>query len=300
MQQQKSLRSATHSNSWYDGDEQRLATQLAGWLNIAQNTPGEGGQVQAIIAPHAGYRYSGSTAAFAYAQPDYQQKKRVFILGPCHVAYMRTCGVSKFSKLETPFGQLNVDRTVVEDLVKTGKFDYLPSNVDEDEHSIELHLPYLAFCLKQHSLLDCVSVVPIVVGAIDLELERQYAGVLKEYFLQPENLFIISTDFCHWGTRFNYRPSNPTGPIWKSIEALDHQGIAIIEEGNLGKFNAYLQETSNTICGRHAVSVLLAIMEKLPLGAVSSKCLHYRQSERVMNRGQSSVSYASLVVRRND
>ena len=38
-------------------------------------------------------------------------RKRVFILGPCHVAYMRTCGVSKFSKLETPFGQLNVDRT---------------------------------------------------------------------------------------------------------------------------------------------------------------------------------------------
>jgi AmmeMemoRadiSam system protein B len=67
---------------------------------------------------------------------------------------------------------------------------------DEDEHSIEMHLPYVYKVFENH--LDRVKIVPILVGALTETTERQYGQLLAPYLEDPENLFIVSTDFCHW------------------------------------------------------------------------------------------------------
>ena len=71
-------------------------------------------------------------------------RNRIFVLGPSHHAYMTQCGLSLLSSYETPIGNLIVDRGTTEELYKTGHFQYLDKDVEEAEHSLEMHLPYLS------------------------------------------------------------------------------------------------------------------------------------------------------------
>lgn len=67
----------------------------------------------------------------------------MFVLGPSHHAYFTKCGLSRLVEYETPIGNLTVDRAITDELHKTGEFDYLEKDVEEAEHSLEMHLPYL-------------------------------------------------------------------------------------------------------------------------------------------------------------
>jgi len=102
--------------------------------------------------------------------------------------------------------------------------------------------------------------IPILVGSLDASKLEKYGQLLAPYLCDPKNLFIISSDFCHWGRRFSYTPHNPAdGEIWQHIEKLDHQGMDLIEKLNLQDFHKYLRSTDNTICGRYPISLLLAV-----------------------------------------
>lgn len=97
-----------------------------------------------MIAPHAGYSFSGPTAAWAYKHVQPAGISRVFILGPSHHFYTPRCSVSACASYATPLGDLALDLDVVAALRATGVFDVMDLSVDEAEHSIELHLPYIA------------------------------------------------------------------------------------------------------------------------------------------------------------
>ncbi|MPC56296.1 Protein MEMO1 [Portunus trituberculatus] len=75
-----------------------------------------------------------------------------------------------------------------------------------------------------------------------------------------ESLFVISSDFCHWGQRFRYTYyDRSVGEIWQSIQKLDKQGMNLIETLNPSAFTEYLKKYGNTICGRHPIGVLLNV-----------------------------------------
>lgn len=96
--------------------------------------------------------------------------------------------------------------------------------------------------------------VPIMVGALTLAAEAAYGALLAPYLDDPANLFIVSSDFCHWGKRFNYTPWDKSkGPLYKAIEELDRAGMRIIEGKDPEGFTRYLQQFENTICGRHPI-----------------------------------------------
>lgn len=104
------------------------------------------------------------------------------------------------------------------------------------------------------------QLIPILVGSLDSSKLEKYGQLLASYLCDPKNLFVISSDFCHWGRRFSYTPHNPAdGEIWQHIEKLDHQGMDLIETMNLQEFQKYLRATDNTICGRYPISLLLAV-----------------------------------------
>lgn len=132
-------------------------------------------------------------------------------------------------------------------------------NVDEDEHSIEMQLPYIAKMME--SKRGKFTIVPIMVGSTNNERDRLYADILAKYFIQPNTLFVISSDFCHWGDRFSYTYYDKSyGEIWQSIEALDRLGMTIIEKQDPKEFKDYLNKYDNTICGRHPISLLLNVI----------------------------------------
>ncbi|KAH9546987.1 hypothetical protein CY35_11G010400 [Sphagnum magellanicum] len=283
-------RKAHHAGSWYTDDARVLGEELDKWLQASGLN--KSSNARAVIAPHAGYSYSGRCAAFAFANIDPQQISRVFLLGPSHHHYTRRCALSTASIYKTPLGDLPIDLEVYQELQATGKFEVMNLSVDEAEHSMEMHLPYLAKVFKGCS----VKIVPILVGSCIPETEAMYGRLLAKYIDNPSNFFSVSSDFCHWGQRFNYTYyDKKRGPIYKSIEALDQKGIDIIESGDPDAFRDYLHEYENTICGRHPIGVFLNMLKHCTT-RMRIKFVQYEQSSHCKSMRDSSVSYASAVV----
>ncbi|CAM9525268.1 unnamed protein product [Chrysoparadoxa australica] len=253
------IRRASHAGSWYSSEPAELGSQLQGWLDNARGrSAGSSATVaRAVIAPHAGYSYSGETAAYAYVNLNPAQVKRVFIMGPSHHIYLRGCAVSTATKLRTPLRDLEVDSVVTNSLLATGSFTEMGREVDEDEHSIELHLPYIAKVLGEAEY----KVVAIMVGSTSEAQDKAYGELLAPYLSDPGNFFVISSDFCHWGSRFRYQPHDSArGPIHAYIRWLDHEGMSLIEALDLKGFYSYLREYGNTICGRHPICTFMQAM----------------------------------------
>ncbi|KAL2649258.1 hypothetical protein R1flu_017386 [Riccia fluitans] len=282
-------RKASHAGAWYNENARELAEELDRWLQAA--SPSKRSNARAVIAPHAGYRYSGRCAAYAFANIDPQTISRVFLLGPSHHYFTRKCALSRTTVYKTPLGDLPIDLEIYEELKATGRFEDMDLTVDEAEHSMEMHLPYLARVFQGCS----VKVVPILVGALSSESEATYGRLLAKYIDDPRNFFSVSSDFCHWGTRFNYTYyEKKHGPIYKSIEALDQNGMRIIETGDPRAFKDYMQEYDNTICGQHPISVFLNMTEHCNT-RLQINFLQYEQSSHCKSMRDSSVSYASAV-----
>ncbi|GEM12398.1 memo-related protein [Rhodotorula toruloides] len=281
---------------------------------------------KAVIGPHAGYSYSGPAAAFAYSCIDIESISRVFVLGPSHHVYLDGCALSQCQTYEAPVGQLPLDLDTINELKKTGKFELMDQDTDEAEHSIEMHLPYIRKVFEGRD----IRIVPILVGSISTASEKTFGRLLAPYLADPSTLFVISSDFCHWGTRFRYTHFHPPdtddvslgrslssstfssvidssgAQVWQGIEKLDKLGMeAISFDGRQKKagqahdeFAEYLRQTRNTICGRHPIGVLLAAVAALDEEdgegpAWRCEWVRYEQSSRVKRLADSSVSYAS-------
>ncbi|XP_065564446.1 protein MEMO1-like [Artemia franciscana] len=292
-----SVRTASHAGSWYSSNARELNKELEEWLSKADLCHGP---ARAIIAPHAGYRYSGPCAAHAYRQISPAVIKRVFILGPSHRVRLSKCALTQMKRYATPLYDLVIDMEVNNELAATGHFQWMSADTDENEHSIELHLPYVAKVFERYR--DQFTVIPILVGSLSTDKETLYGQILSKYLADPENLFVISSDFCHWGGRFSYKYYEPSaGPIFKQITQLDKQGMDLIELLDAEGFSEYLRETGNTICGRHPISVLLNAVKALKKSSQNGfhplmKFLKYAQSSQCTSPSDSSVSYASAAL----
>jgi len=318
-------RSASHAGSWYTVEGEVLKGELSQWLgqvdDQAESYPISG--CKAIIAPHAGYSYSGPAAAWAYKSIDTSNIKRIFILGPSHHYYLQGCALSKCTEYQTPVGNLPIDVKTVKELKETKEFEWMSLHEDEDEHSIEMHLPYIRKIFDGKD----ISIVPVLVGALSEDRETFYGGILAPYLNSPDTFFVISSDFCHWGSRFSYtyyypepapsvtpgirlsRSTAPSAahPIHESISRLDHEAIDLLTlppstaTDAHDQFAQYLSRTKNTICGRHPIGVLLGALSSLEKSnngiQPTVKWVRYEQSSQCRTIRDSSVSYASAYVR---
>ncbi|XP_014237172.1 protein MEMO1 [Trichogramma pretiosum] len=286
-------RRASHSGSWYTDHTQELNKQLSDWLGAADLSHGP---ARAIISPHAGYSYCGACAAFAYRQISPIVVRKIFILGPSHHVRLAGCALTTASIYKTPLYNLKIDKQVIKDLMDTGYFEWMSMETDEDEHSIEMQLPYIAKVMEDYK--DAFTVVPILVGSLTPDKEAMYGKLLAPYLEDPSTLFVISSDFCHWGQRFRYTYYDKScGAIHKSIKNLDKMGMDLIENLTPSAFTDYLKKYGNTICGRHPISVLLQMIKSLKERdsnqRMNLKFLKYAQSSQCNNINDSSVSYAS-------
>ncbi|KAL7060335.1 hypothetical protein AAHC03_09571 [Spirometra sp. Aus1] len=184
-------------------------------------------------------------------------------------------------------------------LKKSGEFVDLKLSEDEDEHSLEMQLPYVAKVMENRN--NAFTIVPIMVGSLSFEKERLYGEILAPYLKDPRTLFVISSDFCHWGSRFRYTYYDEKhGEIWKSIKNLDKMGMDSIETMSPQAFDAYMKKYRNTICGCHPIGVLLHAIDALHNSqqglSFSLKFVQYAQSNKCLNERDSSVSYAAASV----
>ncbi|XP_061287984.1 protein MEMO1 isoform X4 [Bos indicus] len=143
---------------------------------------------------------------------------------------------------------------------------------------------------------DEFTIIPVLVGALSESKEQEFGKLFSKYLAEPSNLFVVSSDFCHWGQRFRYSYYDESqGEIYRSIEHLDKMGMSIIEQLDPVSFSNYLKKYHNTICGRHPIGVLLNAITELQKNGMnmSFSFLNYAQSSQCRNWQDSSVSYAA-------
>lgn len=207
------IRSAAVAGAFYPADPDELARTVAAFLDDAPAT--DGGSPKAIIVPHAGYAYSGSTAALAFAslKPASDTIRRVVLLGPCHRVAVRGLALSVADEFATPLGKIPLDKqaaSLITGLPQVEVFDA----AHIQEHSLEVQLPFLQMVLGDFSL------VPLVVGEATPD---QVAEVIDLLWGGEETLIVVSTDLSHFLDYDSARRLD--GATCNAIEALDADAI---------------------------------------------------------------------------
>jgi AmmeMemoRadiSam system protein B len=233
------VRESAVAGHFYPADPDRLRATVAKLLDDA-GIP-EGPPPKALIAPHAGYIYSGAIAAAAYARlrPHRDLYRRVVLLGPCHYVGISGIALPSAQTFRTPLGDIPVDRAFVEERglpeIKIDDATHAP------EHSLEVHLPFL------QSVLGDFSLVPLVVGDAR---PNAVAAVLDQLWDGPETLIVVSSDLSH------YLPYDQA----RLYDLETCQSIEQLETGQIGPRDA---------CGCHAVNGLLAEARKKMLSVAT-------------------------------
>jgi len=239
MNTSESLRPPAVSGLFYPAAPAALAAQVDALLADARAArPGQErlAPPKALIVPHAGYVYSGSTAAAAYARlaPHAAQYRRVVLLGPAHRHGFRGLALPQATAFATPLGIVPLDTAAMAGLAALPGVSVLPE-AHAGEHALEVQLPFLQRVLGDFTL------VPLVVG---LAPPEQVAAALRQLWGGPETLIVISSDLSHYHD-------------YATARQLDLATAAAIERADI----AAVAGAGNTegACGRHAIAGLLAV-----------------------------------------
>lgn len=155
--------------------------------------PSEEWKVRALISPHAGYVFSGKTAASAFSSiPKNARYKNIFIIGSSHVMAFDGASVYNTGDFVTPLGKARVNKEIANKLKASSPLFKYPVNAHNQEHSIEVQIPFI-----QYYFAEAPEIVPIIIGTDNKNTIKGIAEALKPYF-NDENLFIISSDFSHY------------------------------------------------------------------------------------------------------
>lgn len=219
-----------------------------------------------IIAPHAGYMYSGKVAAQVYAGVEIP--KTVIIMGPNHTGLGAPISVFPEGSWSTPLGEVNINKALAADILKGCKSAAGDTAAHVREHSVEVHLPFLQYHRKSFDF------VPIVLGDYNLDNLKELGGVLAKCVKGKDILLIASTDLTHYEEA-------------QSAKAKDALVLSAIEELDPDKMYEEIQNHDISMCGWMPVYTLLHACNKL--GAKEGRIIKY------MNSGDTSGDYSEVV-----
>ena len=269
------------AGTWYAGDRDDLRAGIEAMLE--QASPRGLGDVRALLVPHAGYAYSGATAAAAYREVRGASCDRVILLGPSHrIPLVDQAVIPRAAALRTILGDAPLDTAAASRRLAQPGFDDAPEALP-GEHSVEIQFPWLQV------VLPGVPVLPIVVGRLSERAVAALADGLRREWTD-RTLLVVSSDFTHYGQAFGYVPF--AEPPEEALRALDLGAFACIENHDAQGFRAYLARTGATICGSDPIHLLLALMRK-------NQVVHrlaYTTSGRLTGDWSHTVSYLAAAV----
>jgi MEMO1 family protein len=290
---QKNVMRAHVAGSWYPAESTELTDLLQTLDTQAATTFGmtaDGTKIRALIVPHAGFAYSGTIAAAAFRLIKKSTIDRVIILGPSHFMPFHGVALPTFAEYTIPTGTLSVDTAAVKMLKKNTLFKENNAAFNP-EHSIEAELPFIHFYLPQ------AAIVPLVVGDLHNAEMEKVAATLQS-IITPTTLVVISSDFIHYGPRFDYTPF--TDHALLRAEQLDSHMLIEIQRNNLSGLRKIIADTGATVCGRIPIQILLRLIELNPFGPTMTRLVAYGTSMDTMHGEEKDeenfVTYASLIV----
>ena len=257
-----SVRNPAVAGLFYPDNPRELHALVSGYLAAV---PTSGVVPKAIIAPHAGYIYSGPIAASAYARikPARGRITRVVLLGPAHRVGFHGLALSSADCFQTPLGRVTVDQEAVKKITHLPQVHVMDA-AHAQEHSLEVHLPFLQEALGEFSL------VPLVVGDAGPE---DVGEVLDLLWGGPETLIVISSDLSHYHD-------------YKTAQRLDRATSQAIEQLRPDDIDY------DHACGRNPVNGLLHVARRLGLKA---KTIDLRNSGDTAGSHDRVVGYGAYI-----
>ncbi len=284
------------AGQWYPADRAELARQVDGLLArpVSGSVPRRDQLL--LILPHAGYMYSGGVAAAGYRAIGGAGKPAVapglvVIIGPSHSRAFSGCALLDADRYETPLGRVRMETGAAERLVANSLFSINPAAF-EREHSIEIHLPFLQRIFGR-ALEKEIRVLPVLVGELDDGGAARAAAAITAAVAGEKTLFIVSSDFTHYGPNFGYLPFKHDSAQGSRVRLknLDDGAVERIMKRDLAGFSAYLERTGATICGKNPIKIAMS----LPIDGFRSEKVAYDTSGNITGSYDNSVSYAAII-----
>jgi MEMO1 family protein len=272
------VRPSPIAGAWYEGDRDRLARAVDGYLDAA-DVPVLDGEVVAVISPHAGHRYSGAVAGYAFAPLRARTFDLVAVISPFHNLAHQPLLTTAHSAYVTPLGQIPTDKEslLVLDETLHSELGFGISPILRDkEHSLEIELPFL-----QRALSGDFKLLPVMIRAQEPEVAHGLGLALAKVLQGKNALLVASTDLSHFYDQ-------------KTANALDAEMLKRIESFQPEKIFEAEHTGKGFACGYAAVaSVLWAARE---LGADKVQILHHATSGDVTGDFSQVVGYGAAVV----
>ena len=285
------IRPPAVAGQFYEADPKRLKESIEGFLaEIPPHKHDSSKVVRAIVMPHAGYAYSGPTAVKTMLQAKGGDYKRALVIAPSHRVAFEGLASARYKAYKTPLGEIPVDSEAAE-LIRGANCPYIRDILQAHarEHALEVELPIL------QTLLPAMPIVPFICGQITVDSAKIIATALAPLW-NRETLWIISSDFTHFGASFGYMPFSSNIP--NRLRELDLGAVEKVTAFDLAAFDDYVKSTGATICGESPIKVLLAAAsDSLEAGAkLSARLADYSNSGESTGDWSHCVSYAGIVV----
>lgn len=276
------LRPSPIAGRWYPGKPEELRSSIEGYLQKA-TLPQFSGQVAGLIVPHAGYIYSGLTAAHAFKAIIGREYARVILLSPSHQPYVQPLLTSAHEAYSTPLGAVAIDRAALAGLNKLlNRADgtNISAVRNDQEHSLEIELPFLQVTQPQGFGLIPLMMVDQTAAMVRL-LSDALVRLIQSFPVQESTLLVASSDLSHF---YSERVAN----------RLDGNLAQAVREFGLNTFYQHKQHGDMEACGFAPMATVLQTSHLL--GADQVSVTDYRTSAAITGDRSSVVGYLSAVI----
>jgi hypothetical protein len=268
------IRKPAYAGSFYSADQSVLSSQIDRFIANA-SLKNAVTAVTAIVAPHAGYIYSGPVAAYSYAAIKDRSYDVVIILAPSHRAHFDSFCTMPSGSYETPFGLIPIDENIAK-RIHDSKLGGYSRGIDQMEHSLEVQLPFL------QKTIGMFSLVPVIIGTTEFNICREIAQSIFETIKDEKRsiLIVISTDLSHYHT-------------YEQAKHLDGRFKDMLEKFDEKLLFDLLSHDDAEACGEGPLLTGM-VLAKL-CGAKKSIVLNYANSGDTAGDKKQVVGYISAV-----
>jgi AmmeMemoRadiSam system protein B/AmmeMemoRadiSam system protein A len=262
------------AGSFYPSDRGKLSAMVDGFLSNAQDSP-VNGRLIALIAPHAGYIYSGAVAGHSYRHLQNKNIKTVILIGPSHHVSFKGVSVYEKGRMKTPLGLVKINSDIAASLIrKEADVSFYPEAF-EKEHSLEVQIPFVQRVFKGKA-----SIVPVLIGTPTAESYNFLTSRLTEILSENQDVIMIaSTDLSHY---YNYDIAAE-----KDLKTID-----AIERMSLEDVQRLLASREGEMCGANPVLFTMTVARNL--GATNGILYKYANSGDVSGDRSRVVGYAAV------
>ncbi len=245
----KQIRKPAVAGQFYSDDKYALGDAIQSYFEAAKSKKHDK-SAKAVIAPHAGYVFSGQIASDAIVQLNPEKTKRVFVIGSSHHAHFDKVSVYAGDAYDTPVGLVIIDKDVTKKLLTGHDFiDFVPG-AHQNEHCIEVEIPLIKLYLPD------AQIVPLLIGSYSAGIADKLAKALEPWKNDPETAFVVSTDLSHF-------------PDYDTAKKVDNETVQAIVSGNPDELISTMEKhkkenipsLSTDICGWTSVLTIMKLFE---------------------------------------